>query len=187
MPCQTKRLGQLACLGAAFALVACTADRVEQEPAAAPAATSTSKVKLPEYPRTRKPGAAVSFKHAFEAKPEVDQLTTVEITVRDDYSDGTLSLTASGDDSLIVFGPTASMTASMAGTAEHVWRVSFEPKSEGVHYLNIVATVEEADLFPMARSHAIRIEVGDVAPSKTAAEPTNGEMAVILEAEETTE
>ncbi len=184
---QMKRLGQLACLGAALTLVACAAERVEQEPATTTATATSSEVKLPEYPRTRKPGAAVSFKHAFEAKPEVDQLTTVEITVRDAYMDGTLSLTASGDENLVVFQPTASMTTSMAGADEHVWRVSFEPKSEGVHYLNIVATIEDAGLFPMSRTHAIRIEVGDVAASKTAAAPTNGEMAVILEAEETTE
>lgn len=187
MPGRTRTLSTLSVFAAAITLTACARQTTEAEPAMSasePVAASTVRL---EYPRTRKPGAAVEFTHEFESEPEVGQLTTVEISIRDYYGNGTLTLEARGDDSLVVFTPTASMTASMTGTDAHIWRVSFEPKTEGVHYLNVFATVDMPDMESTVRSHAIRIEVGEVVSSKTAAEPMNGEQAIMLEAEETIE
>lgn len=182
-----RTLGTLSFFATTLALTACAPQAAEPaatSPVSEPAATKTVKL---EYPRTRKPGAAIDFTHKFESVPEVGQFTTVAISIREYYGYGSLTLEASGDESLVVFAPTASMTASMAGTNAHVWRVSFEPKTEGVHYLNIVATIDGPDMEPTARSHAVRIEVGDAVSSKTSAEPINGETAVMLEAEETIE
>lgn len=179
--------GPLTLIGATLALSACAGDAPEASPAASTAERAAPRVRLGDFPRTRKPGAAIEFSHSFEAQPELNRLTTVEITISNYYGDGTLSLLARGDDALVVYQPTASMTASMAGAREHVWRVSFEPKSEGVHYLNVFATVEGPDIPPTARTYAVRIEVGDVVSSKTAAEAADGEPVVIMEAEETFE
>ena len=154
--------------------------------------TPAKKVKLAPPITTVKPGASVTFSH-----PEVKTLAVgdngaVEITVNEGYPSGTLTLEASGDDGLEVFGASRVVQLPMSDITTHTWRVDFQPQYDGVHYINVLATARpEAGVFE-TRAYAVRVNAGDWASAKAAAATPmemldNDTPAVILEAQETIE
>jgi hypothetical protein len=139
---------------------------------------------------TIKPGASVSFSHATPGPVQVGGNGFVTLTINEGYSAGVLSLAASADDGLEVAGTSASTTMNMSDGGTHSWRVDFRGLADGVHYLNVMAMVDTGE----RRGYAIPIQVGDwktVEDARKAAKPmqeqADGEMAIILEAQETIE
>ena len=177
-----------------LALVACAAptanDASVQPEATRSAANENTAAKLGPAISTIKPGASVTFSHETPGPVQVDANGYVTLTINEGYPAGVLTLEASSDDGLEVSGPSASTTLNMADGTTHSWRVDFRGLTDGVHYLNVMATADTGE----TRAYAARIEVGDwktAEAARKAAKPmemqADGEMAVILEAEETIE
>ena len=190
---------RLALLIFGFGLAACAQDRsVEQdiEPVSATVTTpaSLSKVKLPAPMTTVKPGASITFTHD-DVKPlKVGEAGSVILTVHEGYPHGWMTLNARSKSGVAVFGAGTTMRANMTDITSHRWRIDFEAEQDGVHYIDISATVEPEGGLPESRAYAVRVEVGDwqAEQAKIAAiRPTEaldtGEMAVIMAAEETIE
>ena len=154
------------------------------------AANEKPAAKLGPAISTIKPGASVSFSHETSGPVQVDGNGYVTLTINEGYTAGVLSLAASSDDGLEVAGTSANTSMNMSDGGTHSWRVDFRGLADGVHNLNVMATADTGE----TRGYAIRIEVGDwktVEDARKAAKPmqeqADGEMAIILEAEETIE
>lgn len=183
------------CLSAvSFVLVACAAPATnEVSVQSGPTLAATNEkpaAKLGPAISTIKPGASVSFSHETSGPVQVGGNGYVTLTINEGYSAGVLSLAASSDDGLEVAGTSASTTMNMSDEGPHSWRVDFRGLADGVHNLNVMATADTGE----TRGYTIRIEVGDwktVEDARKAAKPmqeqADGEMAIILEAEETVE
>jgi len=177
-----------------LAIVACAAptsnEASVQPEATRSAANEKPAAKLGPAISTIKPGASVTFSHETPAPVQVDGNGYVTLTVNEGYPAGVLTLEASSDDGLEVSGTGASTTLNMADGTTHSWRVDFRGLTDGVHYLNVMATADTGE----TRAYGVRVEVGDWKTAEAAlkaAKPmemqADGEMAVILEAEETIE
>jgi len=177
-----------------LALVACAApasnEASVQTQATQSAVNEKPTVTLGPSISTIKPGAAVSFSHETSGPVQVGGNGYVTLTINEGYPTGTLSLLASSDDGLDVAGTSASTTLNASDGTTHSWRVDFRGEADGVHYLNVMAMADTGE----RRSYAIPIQVGDwksVEDARKAAKPmqeqADGEMAIILEAQETIE
>ncbi|MEM7330040.1 MAG: hypothetical protein AAF437_14960 [Pseudomonadota bacterium] len=192
----TPRIFSLTALAAILAACAAPAstDGAAEANAATPSVASKPVAKLGPAISTIKPGASVSFSHETSGPVDVDGNGYVTITVNEGYPGGTLELVASANGGLEVVGPGAIQTVSMANGTTHSWRVDYRGLSDGVHYLNIAATANVSSDVGEMRGYAVRVEVGDWKPveaareaAKSMQEQASGEMAVIMEAEETIE
>jgi len=139
-----------------------------------------------------KPGASLTFSHSVSGVLSAGDTAFVEIKVKDGYAGGTIVLEASSTPGVEVFGAGRRVVKDMATPGSHTWLVDFEVEADGVYYIPVLATVEPDSGMAESRAYAVRIEVGDwktVQASKEAAKSltamASGEMAVILEAEET--
>ena len=175
-------------------LAACAAPAINevsvQSETTVSVATEKPAAKLGPAISTIKPGASVSFSHETSGPVQVGGNGYVILTINEGYPSGVMSLTASSDDGLDVAGTNATTTLNMSDGTTHSWRVDFRGLADGVHNLNVMATADTGE----TRGYAIRIEVGDwktVEDARKAAKPmqeqADGEMAIILEAEETIE
>ena len=191
-------LYRLSLIGLAASVTACTAPAAnESRSDVQPTLQETAKkpvVELGPAISTIKPGAAVSFSHEVSGPISVDGNGYVNLTVNEGYPYGSLELKASADEGLEVSGPGATHTINMADGTTHSWRVDFQGLSDGVHYLNVLATAKPSGDAGEMRSYAVRVEVGDWKTVQAAREAAksmemqaDGEMAVILEADETIE
>ncbi len=184
--------------GLAIIVAGCTAptsnETVAETPAPSAATIKTSSVTLGPAVSTVKPGASVSFSHETSGPVAVDGNGYVIFTINEGYPVGTLDLMASSNEGLDVFGPGSTQTVSMADGTTHTWRVDFTGLTDGVHYLRIRATAKPSAETGLSRGYAARIEVGDwktAEDARKAAKPmemqADGEMAVVLSADETIE
>ena len=141
---------------------------------------------------TVKPGAAVTFSHADVKSIEVGENSAVTITVNEGYPSGTLTLEATGGAGLDVFGATRVLEVAMADVTTHTWRVDFQPQSDGVHYVNVLATARPEPGVFETRAYAVRVNAGSWASAQTQkATPTemleDDTPAIMLKADETIE
>ncbi|MEL7031194.1 MAG: hypothetical protein AAGL97_12615 [Pseudomonadota bacterium] len=187
-----------ALIGLAIGLAGCTApasnDGVTETQLTVADTVQKPTAKLGPAISTIKPGAAVSFSHEVSGPIAVEGNGYVTLTINEGYPYGALELKASSDEGLAVLGPNATHTINMADGTTHTWRVDFQGLTDGVHYLNIMATAKPSSDAGEMRSYAVRVEVGDwksVEAAREAEKPmemqADGEMAVILEADETIE
>lgn len=178
----------------ALALTACAQQSTETVSPIEASNTDLKKVALGPVVQTVKPGASVTISSDITQGLNAGDTGFASITLNEGYPYGTLNVVATGGDGLTVTGGEASVQFDMSDRTAHTWRVDFETLTDGVHYLNLVATADVEAGFSQSRAHAIRIEVGDwkaiqverEAAKSMATMPT-GEMAVMLEAEETIE
>lgn len=140
------------------------------------------------HPKT---GAAVSFSHEAPGIVAAGENGTITFTVSEMYESGVMTLSARGDDGLTVFGANVSMQKNMQDADSHVWRVDYSADSDGVYYINVLASVEHSEGFKETRATSVRIEIGDWQSAQSKVQPdgsvqvqSDGTMAVILEAEE---
>ena len=68
---------------------------------------------------------------------------------------------------------------------EHVWSLSFEPKAEGRHFVNITARTIVPGQPNLARGYAIPVLIGEAERVSSAKTTVTGENAVVFQAEET--
>lgn len=184
--------------GVSFALVACAAPSTSnsnvQADAPASVASEAPTTSLGPAISTIKPGASVSFSHETSGPLVIDGNGYVTISVNEGYPSGVLSLQASADEGVEVYGPGASHSVNMASGTTHSWRVDYRGLTDGVHYLNIHATAQPSENHSETRAYAVRVEVGDWQAAKAqldAAKPMavqpDGELMIIMDAEETIE
>jgi len=152
------------------------------------------KVTLAPPISTVKPGASVTFSQDLPGGLSAGNTSAVNVVVNEGYPSGTLTIVATTKPGLTLLGDESSIQFDMADGTTHAWEIDFFAEVDGVHYLNLMATVEPKNGLTEQRAHAIRIEVGDwktVEDARKAAKPmqeqADGEMAIILEAEETIE
>ena len=136
---------------------------------------------------TIKSGAAVSFRHT---RTGIGRRGTVEFVVSEGYDNGTLTLMASGDDDLSVFGAQANYEIDLADGTEHAWEVDFETARDGVFYVNVLAVAETEDGVIASRAYAARLQVGNAPAQKAGVEngdmttTPSGETVIMMGAEE---
>lgn len=143
---------------------------------------------------TVKPGASVTFTHDVPEGLSSGNTSAINVVINEGYPSGILTIVATTKPGLSLLGGELSAQFDMAERTTHTWDIDFLAEMDGVHYLNLMATVEPKNGLTEHRAHAIRIEVGDwksVEDARKAAKPmqeqADGEMAIILEAEETIE
>jgi len=185
-------------VSAAALLGACVqqqaADPATTDIAAESPATQATKVKLAPPITTIKPGASVTFS-LDRAKPiTVGENGAVTLTVNEGYPIGILHLKASGSPGLNVFGAQKVAQMDMSSGTSHTWRIDYSADADGLYFINILATAEPEAGFSEMRAHSVRVPIGDwqSAQAKVKAAQDmemlpDGEPAVILEAQETTE
>lgn len=135
-----------------------------------------------------KPSASISFTHAFRTPPKAGQFSVLELRIAQAYKKGSLTLTANGDSDDLEIHAASSLTKyKMADDPDKIWDISFRPKSDGVHYINISARASWDDAPDTIRTYSIRVNTGGQLFEKTSSAEIlgSGETAVILEAEET--
>ena len=194
------RTGLLVSISAATLLAAC-AQRHAADPVVADApgesvetaiTETKSDVKLAPPITTVKPGASVTFSHDTVAAIAVNETGTVTLTVNEGYPDGTLTLQASGEEGLDVFGAQTSARFDMADVTTHTWRINFASAADGAYHIHIMATADMSDGYSESRAYAVPVKIGDwqSAQSKAQVATTidtleSGETAVVMQAEET--
>ncbi len=176
-----------------LSLAACAPDAADQA-IAQEAPAKTKSVQLAPAITTVKPGASVMLNADVTEGLTAGNTGTANITFNEGYPSGKLTVTASAKDGLSVLGGEASTSFNMTDATTHTWRVDFVAETDGVHYLNVIAEAEPLRGPTQSRAHAIRVEVGDwksVQAEREAAKPmvmqSDGEMAIMMQAEETIE
>lgn len=180
-------------LTAALFLAACAQDSASDIAAAELQTAShpapANKVTLAPPITTVKPGASVTITHD-DVKPlELGETGSVTVTVHEGYPFGTLSLEATGAEGLDIFGAERAVQLDMADVTSHTWRLNFQPQTDGVHYINLLATARPESGVVETRAFAVRVNAGDwlAAKAKTGLEMQmleNDTPAVMLEARE---
>lgn len=184
--------------GLGMTLVACSQAGVapdaegQIEPTVTTAETKT--VTLAPPITTVKPGASVTFSHTVAGPVLAGDNASVQVTVNEGYPAGTMTLEASSIPGLDVFGAGVTARKDMSVGTTHGWRIDFEAANDGVYYLPVLATVAPDGGLVSQRAYAVRIEVGDwkaveakVEAAKSLQALPTGEMAMIMQAEETIE
>lgn len=139
---------------------------------------------------TVKPGAALQFSSLIDGELVVGAYSDVEITIAPGYDAGLLQATAQGTKGLDVLASSAQLSHDMS-TGQAVWRVTVRPSDDGLHYLNIMATVSGLELQePTARAFSVVIDPGTKSEprddgSKPSIVQSDTENLAIFEAEET--
>lgn len=180
-------------IAAAVAVAGSLAAACAQQASIDNAQTAPEPAALEAVHSTVKPGASVTFSHSLRGEIDASRRGSVDIQVTEEYSDGLLHLTAAGEDGLSVFGADATTRVSMADKDAHTWTVNFQADSDGVFFINVSAEAELEGQPSWMRTYAVRLEIGEGAA--LAEKPANGqvvqqsdgEMAVIMEAEEVIE
>ena len=161
-----------------------------------PTVTETAKeepAKLGPPIKTVKPGAGIALGYELAGPVAAGENGSVTLTLTELYPNGTLTVEAGGDEGLEVFGAEATRRFDLANTDTHTMRVEYRAETDGVYYIGVMASVTMPDGRQEARSHSVRVEVGDWQSAAAKAEKPqmeiseSGETMVILEAEETTE
>lgn len=154
-------------------------------------ATSDALAKDEHNTATAKPGASVQFSHQLRAPVSAGATGTIDFTIDENYDGGALWLQATGGDGLTVLSGETPVRFEMYSISQHKWSVTFSAQTDGIYYLNVLATVEPDGRSKSMRSYAVRIAVGNVSgltSSKTngvVSQSPDGEQVIILEAEET--
>ena len=120
-----------------------------------------------------KPSAAIYFNHDFGGSADLGAMQAINLKVTDNYPGASINLRVLPSEGISYFGP-AEMTRSstaisgVSTTTSEIGEVSgnnmalqFQPKSEGIHKLTVVATANLADGQSIVRSYSIPIYVGD--------------------------
>lgn len=191
----------LKCAPAAAVLVcaACAQNASETPKSEAQAPTesaeaATPRVTLQSPITTRKPGASVTFHHGDVAMIDAGATGAVTLTINEGYPAGKLSLSASGDPGLTVFGQERELEVDMAAGTSHTWRLNYTAEADGAYYINLFAMVEPGDGTFISRSSAVMVKIGNWDTVEAGSEAANtkttlldGEPAIIMDAEETIE
>jgi len=180
---------------AGMGLAACVQQQAPEQVATLEQAVEAPQktVQLAASIQTIKPGASVSFSHDIAGATEAGENGSVAITLNEGYPIGTMNVEASGSKGLEVFGAESSMRLEMQGQTTHGMTVNYRAEQDGLYYLNLLATADPEEGVSESRAYSVRIEVGDwkAAEAKVAKvlpeALESGEMAVMMEAEETIE
>lgn len=175
-------LARIASLAAAFGLAACGS------PPPVEAAKLANDTALNGY---QKPGAQVRISGELREALNPGDAGAVEVTVREAYDSGTLTLRATTSDGMSILTTNDEIRFDMAGTDTHTWTVYFDTEQEGRFYVNILADVETA-FEASSRAGAIAVQVGKGAGSGPALSKgmelgtdERGEPVIMMQAEET--
>jgi hypothetical protein len=114
----------------------------------------------------------------------------VELVIEENYDDGRLDIEAIATQGLSLSSTSTSM--SLSGATRHVWDVFFTAGNEdGVHYIDIMATVSNAGEIVASRAYSVPVKVGASARAAKSSidveRDTDGTPVVVMEAEETIE
>ncbi|MEL7482120.1 MAG: hypothetical protein AAGJ29_11220, partial [Pseudomonadota bacterium] len=141
--------------------------------------------------RTVKSGAAVSLKADLREPLVPGDSGAFEVTVREGYREGSLTLTARAGDglSLLTTGDTATFDTSNGDT--HAWTIYFDTETAGRYYI-YVSAIAETPGGRSTREFALPVQVGkasDVTPKSSSVDvvedAATGERLVMMQAEET--
>ncbi len=116
------------------------------------------------YIKTVKPGAAFHFSHEFRFKPQMGQANFVELNIAHPYEAGRIALQATADPGLELSDLTTSFDSEVQAGDDEVWEIGFTPRTDGVHYINIMARHRQSGRSDQMRAFSIRVEVGDIPP-----------------------
>ena len=189
---QSKTYSSLAAISLIGALTGCMQHSASQGAAEPEAANTAIVTQLAPPVQTKKPAPPLSFSHEMSDLVGAGETGTVTFTVNEGYPFGTLILEAKGGDGLDVFGASVTTSQDMSNTTTHLWQVNYTAVEDGLYRLHVTATANVDEAVSDARAYAVEVKVGNwqSAASKTTAKATmemqsDGEPAVILEAEET--
>ncbi len=137
-----------------------------------------------------KSGAAVRFNHEMRAAVDAGEDGVVELIIDERYDEGRLDIEAVATGGVSLSASSASTSMALAGTSRHIWDIYFTAEDNGVHYIDVRATVTVAGDVVGSRSYSVPVKVGNAAaPSaKSSAKvdrDADGNPIIIMEAEET--
>lgn len=143
-----------------------------------------------EVQSTGKPTAPVDISYSFEGRPAVGTALDIDVVVTPRVAAEALRVQSntSGRHGLASSDSAKTFGEQRAGQA-NTYRVTIVPRSEGVFYLNVLASLD-AGGHTQARAYAIPVMIGDAARQKSLA-PNNhmrstpsGEAIISLPAQE---
>ncbi len=154
------------------------------------ACTTADMTTKDEGAKTQKPGAAISFSAKSPKNLGVNENGVVKIKITDGYDTGTLRLTATTGNGLRFVTETSTKEFPMSGRKSHEWDLDVMAAKKGVYYVNIFAEVNRAGVRTEYRTHAVRVQVGNLTDAELKeATPNNGALSsdgtiVVMDAEE---
>lgn len=169
---------------AAFILSGCVGETHHEGVATAHKHTANTPV------ATVKPGAALQFTSRVDGELVAGTYTDIVVTISPTYEDGLLQATATGTDGLDILSSHTQLSHDMA-TGPAVWRIAVRPNDDGLHYLNIMATVSSLpSAEPTARAFSIAVDPGSKSKAPDESTKANiiqsgSENLAVFEAEET--
>ena len=142
--------------------------------------------------KTAKPGAVVIMTSELRSPVVAGDTGTLDLRFEEAYTKGRLSLDAStNSDGISVYGPSSATTRDLSVPGHKDWTVLFTAEKDGIHYINVLATVEVPGEPVVSRAFSARVEVGDTAAAIVAREldvdvvtQSDGRRVKILPAEE---
>jgi len=183
--------------GALLGMSACTSGhKVSEDESALQALSAHDGEAKSAYTGYQKPSAAINFSHDFDGRGELGVTETINLRVDDAYPGGTMAFDVVTDNNLQVFeNALLSETVSLDGETPRDYKIVFQPISEGIHNISIVAKVQTAQGQSMRQSFGITVYVGEAyKPVKQSSHTgqntqdlTVSDGLVIMEAEETIE
>lgn len=189
--CAVGGLALAGCMQQKSGETAAVAEAADDAVEAAAFAAPAKQPKLAPEVQTVKPGASVTVTHELSGKTEAGQNGSAKISLYEGYPGGAMIVKATGSEGLDVFGAGATSRFDMASGTGHDFAVSYRAETDGVYYINLMATAEPEGGKTEIRAHSIRVEIGDW-QSAEASKPKpdmemlpDGQRAVIMEAEET--
>jgi len=143
-----------------------------------------------------KPSASIDFQHDFAGSASVGTVETINLKMLDRYAGGTVDVSVKSSDGIELFENPKGQSLKMGGEGNDL-TIQFQPKTEGVHHITVLAVARTTDGQSITRSYAIPVYVGEgFKPAKRPApRPKDPETTVvkasggliIMDAEETIE
>ncbi len=142
-----------------------------------------------------KPSAAVQFRHDFSGRSSLGVTESIKVQVTDRYEDAKVELKVYPSDGIQMFSRSElqKVNSPEIGITENEMNLQFQPRSEGVHNISVVAIVTLKNGQVITQSQTIPVYVGDqFKPTKRTPQekaltnpgkPSGG--MVIMDAEET--
>ena len=167
----------------AATLTACSASKATQK--------NTAAVQSEPAVQTIKIGAHISFEHDFDGALKSGEIETVNLSIRDRYAAGILTVDILNNENLSVLSSQPSYSFDMSGDAPHEIDFNVQALTDGLHYLNFKARAELPDGQVLPASFSIKVSSGIANQKTRIAAPIDSDNApapsggvIVMDAEE---
>ena len=134
-----------------------------------------------------KPGASVNYSHNLKSQLSVGESTIFKLTLKEYYGEGQLAVNLAAEGDISLFTSSTQASFDMTQGPNHEMDVSLTARSNGRHYINVVAQATNDRGQSSPRIFSIPVQVGPVIaqkPNENMITLDSGENIISMEAQE---